>query len=105
MPVKRKILRAQRRASPKSAGTVLSESPASPSVVDPPRGVVEDGTNGGGDEQLPPEKEEEAKVKEAEEEERKEAEVDESEASVKPREDGTKADEQVCTNIKGNEHK
>lgn len=104
MPVKRKILRAQRRASPKSAGTVLSESPASPSVVDPPREVAEDGTNGGGDEQLPPEEEEEAKVKEAEEE-RKEAEVGESEASVKPREDGTKADEQVCTNGKGNEHK
>lgn len=107
MPVKRKILRAQRRASPKSAGTVLSESPASPSVVDPPRVVVEDGTNGGGEEQLPPEEEEKAKVREAaeEEEERKEAEVDESEASVKPREDGTKADEQVCTNGKGNEHK
>lgn len=97
MPVKRKILRAQRRASPKSADTILSESPASPSVVDPPRVVVEDGTNGGGDdEQLPPE---EAKVKEEEEE--KEAAVDESEASVKPREDGTKADEQVCTNGKG----
>jgi hypothetical protein len=92
MPVKRKILRAQRRASPKSADTILSESPASPSVVDPPR-VVEDGTNGGGDdEQLPAEEE-------------KEAEVGESEASVKPREDGTKADEQVCTNGKGNEHK